>query len=246
MKAILASLFAFAATVSGPAPKPVVDYRFELVRRSVDLETAKQKVAATRGLKAESGDKIHTGWFSYALITSESHRARFEIFASTDVELAAGQPGVLLSLERGRLHAIFDKITGNEPRIVKTPGALLAVRGTEYSVNVATNGETTLDVFDGIVEVQSPLRTEPLFVRRGEAATFSRRELPPQAHPMEPGMKPDGSHPRVGQDQPRDGSRRTDPPGAGPRPSGPNDSGRHQPGMPSPMPPSSPPPTRHR
>jgi hypothetical protein len=248
MKMILASLFVVAATAS--APVPAVDYRFDEVRRSVTLNTTRARVAATQGLSAHTGDKIHTGWFSYALISSPVHGARFEIFASSDVELAGGQPGVLLSLERGRLHAIFDKITGNEPRLVKTPGALLAVRGTEYSVNVDDKGLTTLDVFEGTVEVRSPLRAEPLLVHRGEAATFSRQQLPPAPHPMEPGTKPDGSHGAPRDGQTHDGGNRAGPPNQqGPRPGGTSDPGsrpQQPPGMsPSPMPPPPPPPTRH-
>jgi len=69
-------------------------------------------IAVEKGQRAASGDKVSTGWFSYALIASERYRARFEIFASTDVQLAGGAPGVILSLERGRLLAsVPDLIT---------------------------------------------------------------------------------------------------------------------------------------
>src|SRR6266581_2720640 len=131
-----------------------VDYRFDQVKRNVALND----VQVAPGHHAQSGDKVQTGWFSYALIASDHYRARFEIFSSTNVQLAGGTPGVILSLERGRLHAMFDKITGSEPRVVQTPGALLAVRGTQYDVEVDRDGNTNLKVYEGIVEVKSPLQ----------------------------------------------------------------------------------------
>jgi hypothetical protein len=168
-----------------------IDYRFDEVKRKVTVTSAKQERVVNKGQHAQSGDKITTGWFSYALIAAERYRAKFEIFSSSDVQLASDTPGVILSVERGRLHAIFDKITGTEPRMVKTPGALLAVRGTQYTVNVEADGNTTLDVFEGTVEVNSPLQHEPFFVHAGQESTFSRRE-PPRSTPMPKGRTPDG------------------------------------------------------
>jgi len=181
MKTLIASLLALAA-FSALADTPI-DYRFDQVKRTVMLTTPKQELQAAAGTKAQSGDKVHTGWFSYALIASKERGAKFEIFSSTDVELAGNEPGILLSLNRGTIHAMFDKITGSEPRVVKTPGALLAVRGTQYSVEVDDKGKTTLGVFEGTVEVRSPLSKEPTFVHAGEAVNFSA-DAPPIPMPM--------------------------------------------------------------
>lgn len=182
MKTLIASLVAFTAVAALAETSPV-DYRFDEVKRTVTLTTPKSEVKAAAGTKAVSGDKVHTGWFSYALIASKEHGAKFEIFSSTDVELAGNEPGVLLSLNRGTIHAMFDKILGSEPRVVKTPGALLAVRGTQYSVEVNEKGQTTLGVFEGTVEVRSRLRKEPTLVHAGEAVGFSEH-APPAPMPM--------------------------------------------------------------
>jgi hypothetical protein len=117
------------------------------------------------------------------MIASERHRARFEIFGGTSVRLTSDTPGVVLSLDRGRIRAAFDKITGSEPRAVQTPGALLAVRGTKFDVEVDRDGNTTLDVFEGIVEVQHPLRPQPVMIRAGEESSFGPRN-PPDMRPM--------------------------------------------------------------
>jgi len=109
------------------------------------------------------------------------------------VQLAGGTAGVILSVERGRLHAMFDKITGSEPRVVQTPGALLAVRGTQYTVDVDKAGQTTLDVFAGTVEVRSQLRHEPVLVHAGEESVFSRHDAPGIPAPMPRDRVPYGS-----------------------------------------------------
>ena len=203
MKTILASLALLATTAAVPQQR--IDYRFDDIRRTVTLKTASQQLAAQKGQRAVSGDKVSTGWFSYALIASEHYRAKFEIFASTDVQLAGGAPGVILSLERGRLRAVFDKLTGNEPRVVQTPGALLAVRGTQYEVAVDNSGKTELRVYEGTVEVRSDLRpATPIFVHAGEASSFSRKEPPSQPHAMPrgdmgPGRDGRGNDPRSGE-----------------------------------------------
>jgi len=166
MKKLLPLLALFAFTAAVPATSPLtapVDYRFDDVRRTVTLAKAgdassQQKSAATKGQRAQSGDKVHTGWFSYALISSEKHRAKFEIFSSSDVELAGNEPGVILSLERGKLHAMFDKITGTEPRVVKTPGALLAVRGTQYVAEVNARDRADARPRGRVLDVQPPPR----------------------------------------------------------------------------------------
>jgi hypothetical protein len=212
MKTLFASL-AMLAAAAATTPQAPVGYRFDEVKRNVVLKSANKESQAAKGLRAQSGDHVHTGLFSYALIASEEHRAKFEIFSSTDVQLAGGTPGVILSLERGRIHALFDKITGSEPRIVQTPGALLAVRGTQYSVEVDGSGKALLDVFEGTVEIQSPLRPQPFLVHAGESSSFSRRDPPPD-HPMPtPPDRRQGApdHPN-GADHPGLGGRGAQPP----------------------------------
>jgi hypothetical protein len=251
MKTLIASLLVLAAAADVPqpqAPAPI-DYRFDEVNRKVTLTTADKAVKVVKGQHAQGGDKVQTGWFSYALLSSERYRAKFEIFSATDVKLAEGTPGVILSLERGRLHAMFDKITGSEPRIVQTPGALLAVRGTQYDVIVADDGKTTLEVWEGTVSIASSLRPDPVLVHAGEAANFSRRE-PPQARPMTqnerdggPGGRgnPNGGNPNGGNRGPGQDGQGHDPHGGdhgGPQPPG----GKGNNGPPPPPPP--PPPGR--
>lgn len=191
MKPVLAGMIALCIAAAAAAQQNPIDYRFDAVKHTVTLTTAKATLPVARGQHAASGDLVKTGWFSYALIAAEPFRAKFEIFSSTDVKLASGAPGVILSLERGKIHAMFDKITGNEPRVVQTPGALLAVRGTQYDAEVDKDGRTTLRVSEGTVEVRSELRKEPFFVHAGEMTTFSHHDMPSAPRPMSQNGEPE-------------------------------------------------------
>ncbi|HEY3055786.1 MAG TPA: FecR domain-containing protein [Thermoanaerobaculia bacterium] len=214
MMTLVASLVALCIAGSAAA-QTAVDYRFDDVKRKVVLTKAKQELRVEKGQHAQSGDKVQTGWFSYALIAAERYRARFEIFSSTDVQLASGTPGVILSLERGRIRAAFDKIVGNEPRVVQTPGALLAVRGTKYDVEVDNAGRTTVDVWEGTVEVRSRLLAEPMLVHAGQESVFGRRE-PPKVQPMPDDRRRNDPN-RPGRDNgPGRGPQRGDPHGTPP------------------------------
>ncbi len=202
----LTALLLFSAATAAAQP---IDYRFDDVKRKVTLN---QDLAVVRGQSAKSGDKIETGWFSYALIATQQYGAKFEIFSSTQVQLAEGTPGVLLSVERGKIRAVFDKITGSEPRVVKTPGAMLAVRGTQFDVDVDSAGKTTVDVFEGVVEVRSDLLHEPLLVPAGQQSVFGRRERP-TARPMpESHRRNDPNRPRDNNQPPRPGDGQRQPP----------------------------------
>lgn len=199
MKALLAALLSLTAV----AASAQIDYQFDEVRRKVTLN---DRTPIVKGQHAKSGDEVETGWFSYARIASPASRAKFEIFSGTNVRLADGTAGVILSVERGRIRAAFDKITGSEPRVVKTPGALLAVRGTKFDVEVDASGNTIVDVFEGLVEVQGPSFARPIFVRPGEQTTYGRRGERPSVHPMprERREPRDMDRPDDGKRQPRD------------------------------------------
>jgi hypothetical protein len=245
---LFAPLFAHGQTGTG-----MLVYRFDQVNRTVTVSTAGAEArAVAAGTLANSGDRVHTGWFSSALLADTQHRATFELFARTDVVLSSNSPGVILTLQRGKLEAIFDKIIGTEPRIVQTPGALLAVRGTAYLVEVDAKGETTLDVYEGIVEVSSPLKPQPFLVHAGESSDFGPRRppvvLPTPRERMHPDARKEADRRREG-DRAQGGNDRGHQPDHG----GPNDPGRHggnpQPGHgPGPQPPPPPPgkpPGRH-
>ncbi len=166
-------------------------YRFDEVKGAVYRSPAsdeKQEQRVAAGEAAASGDQVRTGWLGRAVISVPERASRFEISSGTRVKLASDDPGVLLVLEKGKVKAFFDVLTGAEPveRRVATPGALLAVRGTRYGVQVDESGRTSLAVFEGIVEVvSSSPGIAPLRVLKGEYCAFGPG-VAPRSAPMGP------------------------------------------------------------
>ncbi len=168
-----------------PAPAPVAfTYRFDEVKHSVVRwpggDEAKA-VKAVQGMTAASGDVVKTGWWGHAVLSVPERASRFELYPSTQVRLAGGEPGVLVILDRGRLKAIFDALAGGKPveRRVAVPGALLAVRGTRYGVDVDKKGMSTLVVFKGVVEVlPRAAHAGSSFVKAGQWSVFGPSMLP--------------------------------------------------------------------
>lgn len=168
--------------------EPALTYRFASVKSTVVITHLGVERRAAVGDVGLPGDKIRTGWLGRALIEAPAYAARFELLPASEVQLTGPEPGVLLSVQRGRLKAFFDALRGVDERIVATPGALLGVRGTRYAVEVRDDGSATLAVFEGAVEV---LPADPTFasmrVGAGELCRYGLREAP-QRHPLPPGM----------------------------------------------------------
>ena len=184
---MLKSLLAPLALVllQTPAPAPVAfTYRFDVVKHSVVRwpgGDAARAVKAAQGDAARPGDVVKTGWWGHAVLSVPERASRFELYPSTQVRLAGGEPGVLVILDRGRLKAIFDALAGGKPEELRVavPGALLAVRGTRYGVEVDKAGLSTLVVFKGVVEViPRAAHAATSFVKAGQWAVFGPSMMP--------------------------------------------------------------------
>jgi len=141
------------------------------------------------GDHAVSGDQLRTGSSSSATLGVPSHTTVFRLQPKTSCTLAHDRPGVLLHLERGRLRALFGSHTGTDPRLVTTPSAVLAVRGTEYGLKVKKNGDTSIVVFDGVVEVSDPSgMNPPIRVEAGQQSRIKtgRPAKTPSPHRLTP------------------------------------------------------------
>ena len=120
-KTFIASALAFSAvTALTQQPSAPIDYRFDQVKRTVTVNTGTQELNVSAGTHAQSGAKVTTGWFSYALIATEQYRAKFEIFASTQVRTAAPRVPSPRSSRSGTLRSL--KRSGvPSPRLGSTP-----------------------------------------------------------------------------------------------------------------------------
>ena len=167
MRGTIVTLLLAAAVSLGTLPAEVdrepetLAYDIVDVKGKLLLEAEPEARRLEIGDRAVSGDRLRTGWSSRAELEVASRASRFLLGPRTRCTLAHDRPGVLLHVERGRLRAVFDAFTGEEPRLVTTPSAVLAVRGTEYGLWVAKDGDTHLVVFAGVVEVTDPAGTTP-------------------------------------------------------------------------------------
>ena len=181
--ALLGAVLVAAGLVAAQAPPggPLL-YRFEEVKSKVVKSPGgdeKGGVRVAAGDSAEAGDVVRTGVFARTVLAVPDRASSFEVFSSTRVRLAGGEPGVLLVLESGRLKAFFDAFTGAaEERRVAAPGALLAVRGTRYGLEVGPKGDAVLSVFEGTVEVFPTDGSPSLRVERDEYCVFGPKNPP--------------------------------------------------------------------
>ena len=216
MRAVAAIVTAALALTPAGAP---LEYRFAEVKSAVHLRHLETERHVKVGETGVAGDEVRTGWRGRAVVEVASHAARFEILSSTRARLGGPQPGVLLVLERGGLKAVFDAITGSDDRLVATPGALLAVRGTRYGVEVAGDGHAVVAVFAGTVEVRPTTPGFPVTaVAAGEICRFGPK-TPPQRALLPRGASEDnwrGLGTPAGSPGTRDGAPRASSPG-GPR-----------------------------
>lgn len=201
---LLAALASGALAATEPGP---LTYRFDDVKSKVLRAPAadqKAEVRVSKGDAASAGDFVRTGFWGRAVVSVPERGARFEISSSTRARLAPGEPGVLLSLEKGRLLAFFEKLTDGSAveRRVAAPGALLAVRGTRYGLEVDPDGRCLLAVFEGTVEVlPTEPGAEPVRVGAEEACTFGRGTAPRPAPMRSMGMSEDSWGIRGGADR---------------------------------------------
>ena len=210
--AVISGLVVVAAVVGAQDSLEVLEYKVTAVKGKLIRESPLPGSQLEVGATALSGDVLKAGWFSSAELEVESHRSRFKISARSRIRLAGDQPGILIEVEKGRLHAIFDRLEGDEPpeRIVVTPSAVLAVRGTEYGIAVARSGTTTLVVFEGQVEVRNRIgKAQTVMIPAGQMCRIQNGQVPtpPRSHSMGPSDWDRGQAPHsMREHTPSDGS----------------------------------------
>jgi len=188
-RAILIALLAvsISAVATDDAGTDRITYDVITVEGKLFLETEPDAHRLNAGDQAVSGDRLRTGSSSSSTIGVPSHTAVFRIDAKTSCTLAHDRPGVLLHVEKGRVRAMFGSTTRPDPRLVTTPSAVLAVRGTDYGVRVKKNGDTHVVVFEGAIEITDPSgENPPIRVEAGQEtrARMGRPAETPSLHHM--------------------------------------------------------------
>lgn len=182
---IVLTLLTLAAATASEAPA-VLEYDVIAVKRKLLLETADGEREMQVGDHARSGDVLRTGSRSRAELAVIEYSAKFVVSSKTSFRLAHDRPGLLLEIERGSLRAVFGKLTDGDTRerLISTPSAVLAVRGTDYGVEVEKDGDTSVTVFEGTVEVWDVGGIgERQFVPAGQATRIKRGKAPSTPKP---------------------------------------------------------------
>lgn len=180
-RSILKSLAAFPvllAVAVGPAVGAEgIGAVVELVPRAFGAppDQTPQLVAAGHGVV--SGELLQT-------VAGASLRVRF----NDDTDLRMGESSLVvldnmiydsqsgvgdfaLTVAAGVARFISGKIEPDNV-VIRTPTAVIAIRGTDFIVAVAQNGATRVAVLDGIVQV-TPIDGRPSLVRRGQTAAIA-------------------------------------------------------------------------
>jgi hypothetical protein len=176
---VVLTLATLAAAAASEAPA-VLEYDVIAVKRKLLLETTDGERALEVGDHAQSGDVLRTGSRSRAELVVAEYAARFVVSSKTSFRLAHDRPGVLLEIERGSLRAIFGKLPDGDTRerLITTPSAVLAVRGTDYGVEVQKDGDTSIAVFEGTVEVWDNADVgQKVFVQAGQSTRIRRGKV---------------------------------------------------------------------
>ena len=152
-----------------------------------------------RGEQLPAGTTLDTGNGRLLLRLTDGS----EVLVRSHTRLQLQQPSLsdptYLQLLLGRIRALINKRTGGTvPFELGTPSAVIAVRGTEFDVEVNRRSVTEVDVIDGLVEVsgRSPgagsVLLEPGFSTRvgldsGPEQPEPTNEMRPQVERPEPG-----------------------------------------------------------
>ena len=187
---IVLALATLAAAAASETPA-ILEYDVVAVKRKLLLETTEGERELQAGDHAQSGDVLRTGSRSRAELGVIEYSAKFVVSSKTSFRLAHDRPGVLLEIDRGSLRAIFGKLSEGDTRerLVTTPSAVLAVRGTDYGVEVEKDGDTSVVVFEGTVEVWDVGGIgERTSVQAGQSTRVKRGKMPstPKPHGLSP------------------------------------------------------------
>ena len=152
-----------------------------------------------RGEQLPAGTILDTGSGRLLLRLSDGS----EVLIRAHTRLQVQQPSLTdpsyFQLLLGRIRALINKRTGGAvPFELGTPSAVIAVRGTQFDVEVSSRKVTEVDVLDGLVEVQGrnpggrSVLLEPGFSTRVGLGTDPEQpeptnEIRPEVERPEPG-----------------------------------------------------------
>lgn len=152
------------------------------VPRDANILRDGKEEALVQGAEISSGDVIETGG-SGKVSLSLPDGSGLKLLADTSVELLEllESNAIRLTLQSGSmwLYVMSLRLSISREKFeVKTPIAIAGVRGTEFTIEVAEDGTTTLTVLEGIVEFSDLAQTKTVTVGQNQTSTMTPGGLP--------------------------------------------------------------------
>ncbi len=155
-----------------------------------------------RGEKLPPGTILDTGSGTLLLRLSDGS----EVIIRAHTRLQVQQPSLTdpsyFQLLLGRIRALINKRTGGAvPFELGTPSAVIAVRGTQFDVEVNPRNVTEVDVLDGLVEVYGRNATgRSVLLEPGFSTRVGMDSGPEQPEPTNE-MRPEVERPEPGENE---------------------------------------------
>jgi hypothetical protein len=154
-----------------------------------------------RGEQLPPGTILDTGSGRLLLRLSDGS----EVMVRAHTRLQVQQPSLTdpsyFQLLLGRIRAIINKRTGGAvPFELGTPSAVIAVRGTQFEVEVNSRNVTEVDVVDGLVEVYGRNAAGSVLLEPGFSTRVGLDSDPEQPEPTNE-MRPEVERPEPGENE---------------------------------------------
>lgn len=180
---IFAGLFLVLVAFTSTSREPVGKVTFPLNRVFVIQEGSSDLRMAHFNMDVFSGDKIETKRESRCEITLHNGDVvridENSIYTLEDIKVAKEKIQASSFLSVGSLWATIRKIfTEDDYVTVKSPTAVIAVRGTIYRVDVAEDSLTTVRVYDGEVEVSPQVSPTGMVPKQQTGPIGPPRDVP--------------------------------------------------------------------
>jgi ferric-dicitrate binding protein FerR (iron transport regulator) len=189
LAALVLLLLSVAPGDAQTAPVPPGNGRIESLKGELSLLREARPVRALKVRElVQAGDEIRTGSKSEAVIrTSDGSKVR--IFPDSRILFGDGPHGIdcFLHLFLGSIKVRIEKLSGRpNPHTLTTPTAIIAVRGTTFSIFVDKIDATLVAVDEGVVAV-SNVRSpgQEILLRRGEKTWVRHGRPPTRAEPFQ-------------------------------------------------------------
>jgi ferric-dicitrate binding protein FerR (iron transport regulator) len=173
-----------------PTPLPVGSATIAEMKGEVAFHSAAGDVlTGQHGTVLAAESKIDTVKGSVLLTLQDGSQVLVKSNSHVVLKAPSQDKGFWLELLLGKINAQIQKRLGNEPSFrMGTPTAVITVRGTKFSVDVNKKQKTSVEVYEGLVEV-SGLRDgqigAPVLLRPGFSTGIDQNRDPEQPRGMQ-------------------------------------------------------------